>query len=88
MKLLIIRAGALGDTLMLMPLINALKGYRIDILGRKPGIDYLEPYVDQCIDIERGGWHRLFSQETDFADPLFNADHVIAFIMIRKYCLR
>ena len=80
MKLLIIRAGALGDTLMLMPLLNALSGHQVAILGRKPGIDYLEPYAAQCIDIERGGWHRLFSAGPDIDIHHPEADHVIAFI--------
>ena len=61
MRLLIIRAGALGDTLMLMPSINQLRG-RAEIFfsGRYPGIDYLRPYVDHCIDFESSGWHSLF----------------------------
>lgn len=81
MKLLIIRSGALGDTLMLMPLISALSGeHEITILGRKPGIDFLESCVEQCIDIERGRWHRLFSRVSDIDIPCPQVDHVIAFI--------
>ncbi len=80
MKILIIRSGALGDTLLLMPLINALSGRRIIIMGRKPGIDYLEPFVEQCIDIERGGWHRLFGPEPDIDIPCPQVDHVIAYV--------
>ncbi len=64
MRALIIRSGALGDTLMLMPSIAFLKG-RADIIlaGRTPGIDYLRPYVKECFDIERGGWHEIFMNE-------------------------
>ena len=80
MKILIIRSGALGDTLMLMPLINALSDHKIIVLGRKPGIDYLEPYVRQCFDIERGGWHRLFIRGSDIDMPCPQVDNVIAFI--------
>lgn len=80
LKILIIRAGALGDTLMLMPLINALSGHQVTIVGRKPGIDYLEPFVEKCLDIERGGWHRLFSMDSDPDISWPEADHVIAFI--------
>ncbi|MGD9157747.1 MAG: glycosyltransferase family 9 protein [Desulfobacteraceae bacterium] len=81
MKLLIIRSGALGDTLMLMPLINGLSElHQTIILGRKPGIDYLESFVEQCIDIERGGWHGLFSRGTDIDVTCPQADHVTAFI--------
>lgn len=80
MNLLIIRAGALGDTLMLMPLINALnKKHVITILGRQPGISYLEPFVSQCIDIERGGWHRLFAGEVKSGLKFPRADYVAAF---------
>lgn len=80
MKLLIIRSGALGDTLLLMPLINALKGHQVIILGRKPGIDYLEPYVKQCIDIERGGWHRLFIRDSNIDITRPQVDQVAAFV--------
>ena len=80
-KLLIVRAGALGDTLMLLPSINAFKkDYEIIILGKNPGISYLEPFADQCIDMERGGWHRLFSRGADISTFSLQADHVIAFI--------
>lgn len=79
-KILIIRAGAIGDTLMLMPLINALSmQHQVTILGRKPGIDYLEPYVGECIDIERGGWHKLFTESTDNA-LVPQVDYVVAFV--------
>lgn len=80
MNILIIRAGALGDTLMLMPLINGLSGHRIITAGRKPGIDYLGPYADQIIDIDRGGWHGLFSPGSNIDINCPRVDHVTAFI--------
>lgn len=81
LKILIIRAGALGDTLMLMPLIRALsEDNQIIILGRKPGIDYLEPYVKQCINIERGGWHRLFGRDSNIDISCPQVDRIVAFI--------
>jgi len=79
---LIVRAGALGDTLMLIPAISGLKkGLEIIVTGRRPGIDYIRPYVDQCIDIETSGCHRLFMEESvDPARPsLPDADHIVAF---------
>lgn len=80
-SLLIIRAGALGDTLMLMPLIHALrKRYFITVLGREPGLGYLEPYVDKCIDMERGGWHSLFTGDIKDKLKFPHADYVTAFI--------
>ncbi len=83
MRILIIRAGALGDTLMLMPAISNLKKVaEITIAGRRPGIDYLSPYVARCVDIETSGWHMLFIEGTenipDLSLPRF--DHVVAFL--------
>ena len=85
-RILIIRAGALGDTLMLLPSINALKTYyKVIVLGRPPGIGYLESCADKCMDIEKEGWHRLFSQEADITGiPSPEVDHVIAFINDRE----
>jgi len=82
LKILIIRAGALGDTLMLMPSIRGLgKDAEITIAGRRPGIDYLRPHVDRCIDMETSGWHRLFMEGTDYTPPLNHTpDHVTAFV--------
>ena len=83
-KILIIRAGALGDTLMLMPLIKVLRrDYEIIVLGRRPGIDYLEPYTDKCIDIERGGWHQLFNNSAGDI-PVPQVNYVTAFINDRE----
>jgi heptosyltransferase III len=83
LKVLIIRAGALGDTLMLMPAIRALrKDNEIIFVGRLPAIDYIRPYVDLCIDIDSSGWHRLFMErsavfpEVAFASP----DYVVGFL--------
>ncbi len=60
-KILIIRPGALGDTLMLLPGICALKPrHRIWVAGRRPGIEFLVPYVEQCFDMDQGQWHALF----------------------------
>ncbi len=82
LKILIIRAGALGDTLMLMPAIKGLgKDSDITLAGRRPGIDFLCPYVNRCIDMETSGWHRLFMEETDSSSfPFPSPDHVVAFL--------
>jgi heptosyltransferase-3 len=83
LAILIIRAGALGDTLMLMPAITGLRrNADVIIAGRRPGIDYLRPYVDQCLDMETSGWHRLFMEEDDNIHPLpiSSPDHVAAFL--------
>jgi len=83
LKILLIRAGALGDSLMLMPSIRALeKGNEIIFAGRRPGIDYIKPYVEQCIDMESSGWHRLFMKDPgvplNLAIP--TPDHIVAFL--------
>jgi heptosyltransferase III len=83
LKILIIRSGALGDTLMLMPAIRTLrKNNEILFVGRLPAIDYIRPYVDLCIDIDSSGWHRLFMQgPADLPEiPLFAPDYVIGFL--------
>ncbi|MFC1868318.1 glycosyltransferase family 9 protein [Thermodesulfobacteriota bacterium] len=80
---MIIRAGALGDTLMLLPAIAQLRAKAGVILsGRYPGIDFLRPYVDQCMDFEGSGWHRLFIKGAarDHGIYLPGVDHVVAFL--------
>ena len=82
MRILLIRAGALGDTLMLMPAISHLrKEAEIILAGRYPGIDYLRPYIDGCIDIESSGWHGLFMEGSGQRVPSMpTPDHVAAFV--------
>jgi heptosyltransferase III len=66
MKLLIIRPAALGDSLMLMPSLHAIKGMADAILvGRRPGIDFLAPHVLQALDYEGQGWHLLHTREPE-----------------------
>lgn len=86
MKVLLIRAGALGDTLMLLPAIRQLREKAGIILsGRYPGIDFLRPYVDQCVDFEGSGWHRLFIKGIGMhALDLPMVDHVAAFLNDRE----
>lgn len=46
---------------MLMPAVTQLgASAEITLVGRQPGIYFLGPYVDLCIDFEGPGWHRLF----------------------------
>lgn len=81
MKILIIRAGALGDTLMLMPSINVLKDeHEIIIAGRSPAIEYLKPYVERCIDLERGEWHRLYNAQARFDTLQIMPDQITGFL--------
>lgn len=59
--ILIIRAGALGDTLSLMPAIEVLRrDWEITLIGRHPGIEVLSQYVNRVMDYETCGIHLLF----------------------------
>ena len=83
MNLLIIRPAALGDTLMLMPALHALrqKGVETTLVGRRPGIDFLAPYVHRVMDYEAQGWHALFmdQEETASSQSLPSADLAVLF---------
>ena len=81
MEVLIIRGGALGDTLMLLPALSAVsKGVEITFVGRAPGLWFMKGYVAVCMDLDRSGWHRLFqSADAGGALPVGHAHRVIAF---------
>jgi heptosyltransferase-3 len=60
-NVLIIRPGALGDTLMLLPaLVDLLGKSLITYVGRQPGLGVIKDYVSSATDLEDHGWHRLF----------------------------
>ena len=64
MRILIIRPGALGDTLMLAPALAEMEGRGdITLVARRPGLDILRPFVREGMDYERGGWYRLFMDD-------------------------
>ncbi|MBN2126008.1 MAG: glycosyltransferase family 9 protein [Deltaproteobacteria bacterium] len=83
MRILILRSGALGDTLMLLPAVQALRP-RADILlvGRPPGLGFLRPYVHRAVSIEGPGWHRLYMEDPESAQgpPMPEADIVAALV--------
>lgn len=82
-QLLIIRPGALGDTLMLLPLLEALKGVaHVTAAVRRPGLDILRPHAALCIDMEAGGRQALFEEEPERPASLFgpHPDRVLAFL--------
>jgi len=71
MNLLIIRPAALGDTLMLLPSLHALRQKaQMTLVGRRPGIDVLAPSVHQVRDYEAQGWHALFMDQEAAASSL------------------
>lgn len=65
-RVLIIRPGALGDTIMLLPALNDLADkVAVTFVGRRPGLDFIRPHVDRAMDLEASGWHRLFMDPPD-----------------------
>ena len=81
MNVLIIRPGALGDTLMLLPaLIDLSDRETITFVGREPGLDFIRPWVYCAMDMERSGWHRLFTNGQDGESlPVSKAEIAAAF---------
>lgn len=83
MRILIIRPAALGDTLMLAPVLsNSREWGEVVVAGRKPGIDFLRPLVSGCLDFEGSGWHVLFMDvpEPGVRLPVNEADRIVAFL--------
>ncbi|MBW2005740.1 MAG: hypothetical protein JRI72_14290, partial [Deltaproteobacteria bacterium] len=82
MRALIIRPSALGDTLLLAPALYQIADkVTVSLLGRNPGIDFLKPFLVNCLDYEKGGWHTLFSEQPHCKDlSLPNVDRVICFL--------
>ncbi|MBW1722925.1 MAG: glycosyltransferase family 9 protein [Deltaproteobacteria bacterium] len=67
-RILIIRPGALGDTLMLAPSIATMGGSTdLVLVGRSPGIGVFKtlPGVRFCLDYEGQGWHTLFNNDPE-----------------------
>ena len=81
MNVLIIRPGALGDTLMLLPaLIDLSDRVTVTFVGRQPGLDFIRPWVHCAMDMETSGWHRLFTNGQDGESlPVSKAEIAVAF---------
>jgi heptosyltransferase-3 len=80
---LIIRPGALGDTLMLLPALRDVEEkIQIMVAGREPGISFLREAGFACIDMEWGGWHRLFQDHPNPGEPPLKVprDRVVAYL--------
>jgi heptosyltransferase-3 len=82
MEVLIIRPGALGDTLMLLPsLAHLSRRTKVTFVGRRPGLAFVQDFVHQAWDLEAGGWHRLFTEHSDCGDlPITRADVAAVFL--------
>ena len=90
-KVLIIRPGALGDTLMLLPALRDLeKKVQVAVAGREPGLSHLSGVGAACLNMEGPGWHRLFQEEPDVGQPLpvTNIDRAVAFLGDRAGTVR
>jgi heptosyltransferase-3 len=82
LKALIIRPSALGDTLLLAPAFYQLTDkVELSLAGRRPGIDFLRPFLSSCMDFDRKGWHRLFLGEP-LCEKRFmpDVDRVVSFV--------
>ena len=83
MRVLIIRPAALGDTLMLVPPLAQMRdSAEVVLVGRSPALEFLRPYVEQCVDYEGPVWHRLFLDTCDgrLSSTIPRADGVVAFL--------
>jgi ADP-heptose:LPS heptosyltransferase len=81
LNVLIIRPGALGDTLMVLPALADLAGKAVvTFVGRQPGLYYIRSFVHLGLDLEGTGWHRLFLDSPDeHSLPVSRTDMVVAF---------
>ena len=81
MEALIIRPGALGDTLMLLPsLANIPEQWAVTFVGRQPGLNYIRDFVKYSMDLEGPGWHRLFLERPAHERlPVLRTDIAVAF---------
>ena len=73
----------MGDTLMLMPSIAALKDSAdIVLAARSPGLQFLRPFVACGSDFEGPGWHGLFTEAPGGLDSceIPSTDCVVAFL--------
>ncbi len=93
MKVLIIRPGALGDTLLMLPALTALRSKTsVDFVGRQPGLRYVGDAVCRTMDLETTGWHRLFADQLPVSGrlslPVSKADQVVAFFKDKEGIIR
>lgn len=81
-RLLIIRPGALGDTLLLLPTLIQMKDkISVSFVGRRPGIDFVREYADKTFDMDTSLWSRLFLQDPDPRGlPLPSHDQALVFM--------
>jgi heptosyltransferase III len=75
-RILLIRAGALGDCLLMLPALNALRAHfpqaRIDVMGYPKRWEWVlgRGLVDAVHTVERPGMHLLFCEGLAVPEPL------------------
>lgn len=81
-NLLVVRLGALGDTIVCLPILLALKEkYDVYFLGRMPGIFFLKDHITEAYDIEEPRWIWLFKEEPlRDVGPLPSFDIILFFV--------
>lgn len=89
-RVLIIRPGAMGDTLMIIPALRDLGGkVSVAFAGRQPGLHFIRPHVDRAMDLEGQGWHPLFQDtQHEISLPVSGMDIVIAFFSREEETIR
>ena len=82
MNILIIRPGAFGDTLMLLPSVVNISGQlTINLVARQPGLYFIQDFVTRSMDLDDAGWHRLFLESPAKEGlPVSQTDFVVAFL--------
>lgn len=73
LRVLIIHSGALGDTILMLRMVHAMRslnGGVVALLGRSCYRELLTPAIDRFLDLETGGSHALFSEEAFIPERL------------------
>ena len=75
---------------MLLPALSDLSDRAtITLVGREPGLDFIRTWVHRAMNIERSGWHRLFTTGRDRESlPVSKAEIVVAFLNDREGVIR
>ncbi len=66
---------------MLLPALTELSDKAtVTFVGREPGLDFIRPWVHCAMDMERSGWHRLFTNGKEGGSlPVSNVEIAAAF---------
>ena len=66
---------------MLLPALTGLSDrVAVTFVGREPGLDFIRPWVQCAMDMERSGWHRLFSSRKNGEGlPVSKTEIAVAF---------